>query len=210
MAEQTGFHPHEASLLALQRCCERVSAKRSMQIVSHPSSTGSGGHELVHRSSPSWCGWASLALQQPPSIRQDTLQATPPPPTHTHTTPPPHTHTHTHAPPPPTHTHTLTHTQVAERVRTDPRLTLLERTNLRLLTLQDLPDARPCQLATLDLSFIALTTVLPAVVKLLAPQAHVVALIKPQFEAARDQVGLWTGCALGLMSVRSIWAMLVG
>ena len=79
-------------------------------------------------------------------------------------------------------------------MRTDPRLTLLERTNLRLLTLQDLPGAQPCQLATLDLSFIALTTVLPAVVKLLAPRAHVVALLKPQFEAARGQVGLCAAC----------------
>lgn len=73
-------------------------------------------------------------------------------------------------------------------MRTDPRLILLERTNLRLLSLQDLPGAQPCQLATLDLSFIALTTVLPVVVRLLAPGANLVALVKPQFEAARDQV----------------------
>ena len=81
-------------------------------------------------------------------------------------------------------------------MRTDSRLALLERTNLRLLQLQDLPEARPCQLATLDLSFIALTTVLPAVVGLLAPGARVVALVKPQFEAPRDQVCV--PCTMGV------------
>ncbi len=45
--------------------------------------------------------------------------------------------------------------QVAERVRTDARVSVLERTNLRYLTLADLPDQAPVQLATLDLSFIS-------------------------------------------------------
>ena len=78
--------------------------------------------------------------------------------------------------------------QVAERVRTDPRVTVMERTNLRTLSLQDLPGQQPCDLGTLDLSFISVTAVLPAVLGLLMPQASLLVLIKPQFEADRDQV----------------------
>ncbi len=78
--------------------------------------------------------------------------------------------------------------QVAERVRTDARVTVMERTNLRYVQLEDLPEALPVDLATLDLSFISLLKVLPAVVALLQPRAHLLALIKPQFEAGRDEV----------------------
>ena len=78
--------------------------------------------------------------------------------------------------------------QVAERVRTDARVTVMERTNLRYVQLGDLPEALPVDLATLDLSFISLLKVLPAVVALLQPRAHLLALIKPQFEAGRDEV----------------------
>ncbi|KAK9905612.1 hypothetical protein WJX75_003067 [Coccomyxa subellipsoidea] len=79
--------------------------------------------------------------------------------------------------------------QVAERVRTDPRVTVMERTNLRYVQLTDLPEQQPVDLATLDLSFISLLKVLPAVCAVLAPRASLLALIKPQFEAGRDEVG---------------------
>lgn len=74
--------------------------------------------------------------------------------------------------------------QLIDRLRHDPRVVSMERTNLRELT--SLPE--PVQLVTLDLSFISLRLVLPAVVRLLTPEARVVALVKPQFEAGRDAV----------------------
>lgn len=64
----------------------------------------------------------------------------------------------------------------------------MERTNLRHLVLSDLPEKRPVDIVTLDLSFISLLTVMPAVFKLLLPGGELVALVKPQFEAARHQV----------------------
>jgi 23S rRNA (cytidine1920-2'-O)/16S rRNA (cytidine1409-2'-O)-methyltransferase len=74
--------------------------------------------------------------------------------------------------------------QLAERLRTDPRVVVMDRTNLR--TLRSLPE--PVDLATLDLSFISLALVLPAVRDLLADDGRVVALVKPQFEAGRESV----------------------
>jgi len=74
--------------------------------------------------------------------------------------------------------------QLAERLRRDPRVVSMERTNLR--TLQALPEA--VQLATLDLSFISLRLVLPTVRRLLAPDGEAIALVKPQFEAGRGVV----------------------
>jgi len=74
--------------------------------------------------------------------------------------------------------------QLIERLRRDPRVVSMERTNLRELT--DLPE--PIGLATLDLSFISLRVVLPAVRNLLAADGRVVALVKPQFEAGKDAV----------------------
>ncbi len=74
--------------------------------------------------------------------------------------------------------------QLIERLRTDPRVVVMDRTNLRTLTA--LPE--PIELATLDLSFISLGLVLPAVRRLLAVDARVVALVKPQFEAGRGAV----------------------
>lgn len=75
--------------------------------------------------------------------------------------------------------------QVHERIRTHPQVVLMERTNLRHLTA--LPER--VQLATLDLSFISVLKVLPAVKLLLAPGGTVVVLVKPQFEALRGEVG---------------------
>ena len=74
--------------------------------------------------------------------------------------------------------------QLIQRLREDPRVVSMERTNLR--ELQDLPE--PIDLATLDLSFISLRLVLPTVGSLLADDGGVIALVKPQFEAGREDV----------------------
>jgi 23S rRNA (cytidine1920-2'-O)/16S rRNA (cytidine1409-2'-O)-methyltransferase len=74
--------------------------------------------------------------------------------------------------------------QLVDRLRRDPRVISMERTNLR--TLGALPE--PVQLATLDLSFISLRLVLPAVRGLLTAEGRMVALVKPQFEAGRAAV----------------------
>ena len=76
-------------------------------------------------------------------------------------------------------------------MRIDPRVTVMERTNLRYVQLEDLPEQLPVDLATLDLSFISLLKVLPAVCAVLAPRASLLALIKPQFEAGRNEVRAW-------------------
>jgi len=77
--------------------------------------------------------------------------------------------------------------QLDWRLRQDGRVIVLERTNIRHLTPADIPD-RP-NLAVVDLSFISLRLVLPAVHGLLAEDGEVICLIKPQFEAGREQVG---------------------
>ncbi len=77
--------------------------------------------------------------------------------------------------------------QLAWKLRTDPRVVVLDRTNVRYLT--QLPDAALADLAVIDASFINLELVLPATLHLLAVGAPVVALVKPQFEAGRDDVG---------------------
>ena len=74
--------------------------------------------------------------------------------------------------------------QLVERLRADPRVVVMDRTNLR--TLETLPA--PVELATLDLSFISLAPRAAAVHRLLAPGGRVVALVKPQFEAGRQAV----------------------
>ena len=81
--------------------------------------------------------------------------------------------------------------QTAWSLRTDPRLVLRERTNLRHLTQEQLygpQDARP-DLAVADLSFISLTRVLPALRALLEPSPEAILLVKPQFEVGRTRVG---------------------
>lgn len=74
--------------------------------------------------------------------------------------------------------------QLIQRLREDPRVVGMERTNLR--ELRELPER--IDLVTLDLSFIGLGLVLPAVRSLLADDGRVIALVKPQFEAGRDDV----------------------
>jgi 23S rRNA (cytidine1920-2'-O)/16S rRNA (cytidine1409-2'-O)-methyltransferase len=73
------------------------------------------------------------------------------------------------------------------RLRADPRVTAMERTNVRHL--ERLPDEALAGCAVIDVSFISLRLVLPAVQRLISPDAWVVALIKPQFEAGAEQVG---------------------
>ena len=79
--------------------------------------------------------------------------------------------------------------QLAWSLRQDARVVVLERTNARNLDLALVPEA--CDLAVIDVSFISLTLVLPRVAELLRPPAGkpIVALVKPQFEVGRDQVG---------------------
>ncbi|GAA0156578.1 hypothetical protein Leryth_014332 [Lithospermum erythrorhizon] len=75
--------------------------------------------------------------------------------------------------------------QVADKIRKDERVSVRDRTNLRYLS--ELPQK--VDLVTLDLSFISLLTVMPAVVNLMKEESTLVTLIKPQFEARRSQVG---------------------
>lgn len=77
--------------------------------------------------------------------------------------------------------------QLAWSLRSDPRVCCLERINARYLEPQQLGEA--VDLVTMDLSFISLTKVLPAVKKLLKPEGTIIALVKPQFEVGREQVG---------------------
>jgi 23S rRNA (cytidine1920-2'-O)/16S rRNA (cytidine1409-2'-O)-methyltransferase len=77
--------------------------------------------------------------------------------------------------------------QLDWKLRQDPRVVCLERTNLRHVTAQEIPD--PLHLATLDVSFISLRLVLPAVKALLREGGEVICLIKPQFEAGKEKVG---------------------
>ena len=75
--------------------------------------------------------------------------------------------------------------QLAERVRTDPRVVVLDRTNARHL--ESLPE--PVDLVVIDVSFISLGLVLPAAARVLRPGGVCVPLVKPQFEAGRKDVG---------------------
>ena len=77
--------------------------------------------------------------------------------------------------------------QLDWRLRTDPRVIVLEGINARHLEAEDLPFA--AALATVDVSFISLQLVVPALLPHLLPSAWLVCLVKPQFEAGRNQVG---------------------
>jgi 23S rRNA (cytidine1920-2'-O)/16S rRNA (cytidine1409-2'-O)-methyltransferase len=77
--------------------------------------------------------------------------------------------------------------QLDRRLREDPRVTAIERLNARELAPADLPFAP--QLATIDVSFISLAKVLPAVARCLAPGGEALAMVKPQFELGRERVG---------------------
>lgn len=77
--------------------------------------------------------------------------------------------------------------QFAWKLRTDDRVVCMEKTNIRYVTPEDIGVA--LDFASIDVSFISLRTIMPAVKALLGDKGEVVALIKPQFEAGRDKVG---------------------
>lgn len=77
--------------------------------------------------------------------------------------------------------------QLDASLRQDPRVIVLERRNIRHLPPEDVPE--PVDLITLDLSFISLTLVLPKVLEFLSPGGEILALVKPQFEVGKGQVG---------------------
>ena len=79
------------------------------------------------------------------------------------------------------------HGQLAWKLRNDPRVVCMEKTNIRYVTREQVPE--PIQFASADVSFISLTKVLGPVKALLADGAEMVCLIKPQFEAGREKVG---------------------
>ena len=77
--------------------------------------------------------------------------------------------------------------QLDYRLRTDPRVVCMERTNARYLSPEVIPQ--PLDFASVDVSFISLHLILPALRTLMKPDGHVVCLVKPQFEAGKDKVG---------------------
>ena len=77
--------------------------------------------------------------------------------------------------------------QLDYTLRNDPRVVVMERTNARHLAPDALPE--PCALITVDVSFISLRKVVPALLNHLAPGGWLLPMIKPQFEAGRGQVG---------------------
>jgi len=77
--------------------------------------------------------------------------------------------------------------QLAWKLRSDERVVCMERTNIRYVTPGDLPET--ADMAVIDVSFISLAIVLPAVKRLIKEGADVACLVKPQFEAGKDKVG---------------------
>jgi len=79
------------------------------------------------------------------------------------------------------------HGQLAWKLRNDPRVTVMEKVNARFLSREDIPEV--ADLCVIDVSFISLTLILPRAFELIAPQGMILALIKPQFELQRKDVG---------------------
>lgn len=94
--------------------------------------------------------------------------------------------------------------QLHQRLRTDPRVRVHERTNLRHLGAGDL--GRPADAVVADLSFISLRTVIPNLSELAAPDADFVLLVKPQFEASRPEVD----AGAGVIVDPTIWRRVLG
>jgi len=95
--------------------------------------------------------------------------------------------------------------QLHERLRQDPRVIVRDRTNARSLSPEVVSE--PCSLAVVDVSFISVRKILPALLSVLAPAAAVVVLVKPQFEVGRHQVGrggLVRDPALHLQALRDV------
>jgi 23S rRNA (cytidine1920-2'-O)/16S rRNA (cytidine1409-2'-O)-methyltransferase len=82
------------------------------------------------------------------------------------------------------------HNQLDWKLRSDPRVVVIERVNARTLSAEHLPEGlRRFDIVTIDVSFISLRHILPVVPPLLNDEGDVVALVKPQFEAGRGEVG---------------------
>jgi 23S rRNA (cytidine1920-2'-O)/16S rRNA (cytidine1409-2'-O)-methyltransferase len=82
------------------------------------------------------------------------------------------------------------HSQLHWKIRSDPRVTVIEGANARHLVRADLPGlGEGANIVTIDVSFISLGLIFPVLPPLLAPGAKVIALVKPQFEAGRKDVG---------------------
>jgi 23S rRNA (cytidine1920-2'-O)/16S rRNA (cytidine1409-2'-O)-methyltransferase len=77
--------------------------------------------------------------------------------------------------------------QLHYKLREDPRVVVMENTNARYLTNDDIPEQ--ADFCSIDTSFISLTKILPPLKNLMKPGGHIVSLIKPQFEAGKEQVG---------------------
>ncbi len=89
--------------------------------------------------------------------------------------------------------------QLAWKLRRDPRVVVMEKTNARHLKIGQMPQSfAPADLAVIDCSFISLQKILPPAVALLKPDGKIVALVKPQFEAGKAEVdkgrGVITRC----------------
>ena len=79
--------------------------------------------------------------------------------------------------------------QLDWKLRSDPRVVCMEKTNFRYVKPEDLGEGPAPSFASVDVSFIGLDKILPAALQILTPGAEMVCLIKPQFEAGRDKVG---------------------
>lgn len=79
------------------------------------------------------------------------------------------------------------HSQLAWKIRSDPRVVVREKLNARYLNRTDIPD--PIDVCVIDVSFISLTLILPAAFELLTPEGVILSLIKPQFELSKEDVG---------------------
>lgn len=77
--------------------------------------------------------------------------------------------------------------QLAWKLRQDPRVITIERVNIRDIASSLIPE--PIDIAVIDVSFISLEKVIPSILKFLKPDSEIIALIKPQFEVGREQVG---------------------
>ena len=77
--------------------------------------------------------------------------------------------------------------QLHYKLRDDLRVVVMENTNARYITKDDIPDA--ADFCSIDTSFISLTKILPPLKDIMKPGGHIISLIKPQFEAGKDQVG---------------------
>ena len=91
--------------------------------------------------------------------------------------------------------------QLAWSLRTDERVVNLERTNIRYITEEQVPQ--PVDFISVDVSFISLTLVLPVAHRLLKDGAQMVCLVKPQFEAGKDKVGKKASCVIRRFTARS-------